>query len=186
MSNFLSLSINAIDSDAGSNNEKLISYNNNNIDQASISSKKKYSFKVKFISIFLNIKQKKKRKKNQDDKIIEDEFINKNLPDNSSFSFESDSEDSEQENHNLMLNKFRTSVKKVLRQKKNRDWKEFMREYEKKIKLEKSLKFRMKNIFNVNSDFIIIWKSTFSAFNIIFVFIYFLKYILMELSKKKN
>jgi hypothetical protein len=48
------------------------------------------------------------------------------------------------------------------------------------------LKFKLKNIFNVNSDFIIIWKSTFSAFYIIFVYIYFLKYILLELANKKQ
>ena len=61
-----------------------------------------------------------------------------------------------------------------------------MKEYERKMKLEKSVKFRMKNIFNVNSDFIIIWKLTFAAFNIIFLFIFFLKYILLELAVKKS
>ena len=92
----------------------------------------------------------------------------------------------ESEEPNAMLNKFRALVKKVLRTKKNKNWKEFMKEYERKVKEEKSFKFRMKNIFNVNSDFIIVWKSTFSAFNIIFIFIYFLKYNLLELSIKKK
>ena len=44
----------------------------------------------------------------------------------------------------------------------------------------------MKNVFNINSDFMIIWKTTFSAFNICFVFIFFLKYVLMELSGKNE
>jgi len=187
MSNLMSLSLNSVDgsSDVGSNAENLIS-NNNNIDQESISSRKNYTFKEKFISIFLNIKPKKKVRKKSDNKIIEDEFINKNLSGNRTYSFDTESNYSDQEEPNVMLNKFRTIVKKVLSQKKNKDWKEFLREYGRKVKLEKSLKFRMKNIFNVNSDFIIIWKSTFSAFNIIFIFIYFLRYILIELVNKKT
>ena len=44
----------------------------------------------------------------------------------------------------------------------------------------------MKNIFNINSDLMIIWKLTFSAFSIVFVFMFFLKYILMDLSKEKD
>ena len=183
MSNLISLSLNSVDSssDPGTNRENLI----HNATE-STTSKKNYTFKEKFISTFLNIKPRKKKRKISDNKIIEDEFINKNLDNNLDDSFDNESDNSDQEDPNLMLNKFRAIVKKVLRQKKNKDWKEFMEEYERKVKMEKSLKFRMKNIFNINSDFIIIWKFTFSTFIIIFIFIYFLKYILIELANKKT
>ena len=176
MSNLISLSLNSVDSssDPGTNRENLI----HNATE-STTSKKNYTFKEKFISTFLNIKPRKKKRKISDNKIIEDEFINKNLDNNLDDSFDNESYNSDQVDANLMLNKFRAIVKKVLRQKKNKDWKEFMEEYERKVKMEKSLKFRMKNIFNINSDFIIIWKFTFSTFIIIFIFIYFLKYILI-------
>ena len=187
MSSLMSMSLNNEDnsSDAGSNKENLIQNNNNNLDKESISSKKNYTFKEKFISTFLNIKPKKKVKKTPDNRIIEDEFINKSMIDDGSDSFDNESNNSD-EDPNMVLNKFRNLVKKVLRQKKNKDWKEFMKEYERKVKTEKSWTFRMKHIFNVNSDFIIIWKSTFSTFNIIFIFIYFLRYILIDLSYKET
>ena len=201
MSNMLSLSLNSVDgntSESGSNSDKSppIKDNNNknNIESTSENNEKKTSFKEKFISKFLNISSSSKPKKkvrklsdNKDkDKMIEDEFINKSMDISRIDSFDISLNFDEIEEPNIMINKFRNLVKKVLRQKKNKDWDEFMREYERKVKEEKSLKFKMKTIFNVNSDFIIIWKSTFSAFNIIFVFIYFLKYILLELSSKKT
>ena len=179
MSNLMPFSLNdeGNSSETGSNNENLIQANNNNFYEESLNSKKNYTFKEKFISTFLNIKPKKKKRKKSDNKIIEDEFINKN------YSFESESNNSD-EDINTALNKFRNVVKKILKQRKDRDWKEFIKEYERKVKIEKSLKFKMKTIFNVNSDFIIIWKSTFSAFNIIFIYIYFLQYLLTDLAFK--
>ena len=201
---YLSFSLNSVDSESGSeksqqenNNNIIISNKNNNINKINnnnleISSENNYNknmkLKDKFISTFLNVKTKKKVRKTSENnnKMIEDEFINKNMDISRIESIDNEFNFDEIEEPNIMVNKFRTLVKKVLLQKKNKDWDEFMTEYERKVKEEKSLKFKMKTIFNVNSDFIIIWKSTFSAFNIIFVFIYFLKYILMELSTKKT
>ena len=204
-SNALSLNNSISPSDVGSNSEQLIQNTNNNnennddnenndndnenndntIDKESASTTRQYSFKEKFISTFLNIKLKKKKKKKEDNKLIEDEFINKNLKLKDVYTFETESNYSEEIEEPTAL-KFRNMVKKVLRIKKNKNWEEFLKEYERKMKQEKSVKFRMKNIFNVNSDFIIIWKLTFSAFNIIFLFIFFLKYILLELAVKKS
>ena len=75
MSNLLSLSLNNAESssDTGSNAENLIQNTNNNNndnnnldkDTATTMSKKNYTFKEKFISTFLNIKPKKKRRINQ-------------------------------------------------------------------------------------------------------------------------
>lgn len=191
MSNLLSYSLNSVDdkdSEIGSNNDNLIQNPDvKTLETESVISIKRYTCKEKFISIFLNIKPKKRVHKKQDNKVTVDEFMNKNTELKNTYSFETESNYSDDiEESNVMLNKFRTMVKKVLQKKKDKDWKEIMREYERKIKIEKSLKFKLKNIFNVNSDFIIIWKSTFSAFNIIFVYIYFLKYILLELANKKQ
>ena len=79
MSNLISLSLNSVDSssDPGTNRENLI----HNATE-STTSKKNYTFKEKFISTFLNIKPRKKKRKISDNKIIEDEFINKNKDDN--------------------------------------------------------------------------------------------------------
>ena len=66
------------------------------------------------------------------------------------------------------------------------DWNEFLKTYEKKLKENLSIKYKLKNIFNINSDFMVIWKLTFSFFNIVFVFIFFLKYILMDLSTRDD
>ena len=118
----------------------------NTIDKESASTTRQYSFKEKFISTFLNIKLKKKKKKKEDNKLIEDEFINKNLKLKDVYTFENESNYSEEiEEPNAL--KFRNMVKKVLRIKKNKNWEEFLKEYERKMKQEKSVKFRMKNIF---------------------------------------
>ena len=197
MSNMFSLSLNSSGSqlDLSSNNEQLIqntnnkNNNNNNNDNEkdieSTSTIRHYSFKEKFISTFLNIKPKKKKKTKTDNKIIEDEFIKKNIEYTKGNTFETESNYSE-DYEETTTTKYRNIVRKVLKAKKNKNWEEFLEEYEKKMKEEKSLKLRMKNIFNINSDFIIIWKLTFSAFNIIFVFIFFLKYLLLELAVKKT
>ena len=185
MSNSISLNADSSSEGGTSNNENAI-YNtntNNNLDKLSITNKKNLSFKEKFLLTFLNVKKKKKKRKS-DGKGTEDDITNKTV-DEYNEQDEADGDDSdENEDPNAAINNFRTLVKKVLRKKKNKNWRIFMKEYEKKINTEKSLKYKMKSIFNINSDFIIIWKSTFSAFNIIFIFIYFVRYILLNLYYK--
>jgi len=194
MSNTFSLSLNSSGSpsEGSSNNEQLLqntnnknnnnknndNKNNNNNDIEPTTQVRHYSFKEKFISTFLNIKPKRKKTTIKENKIIEDEFIKKNIEFNKKNTFETESNLSE-DYEETTTTKYKNIVRKVLKTKKNKTWGEFLEEYEKKMKEEKSLKLRMKNIFNVNSDLIIIWKLTFSAFNIIFIFIYFLKYLLL-------
>ena len=152
------------------------------------------SFMKKFQKTFLNIekKHKKKRRKrydydDNDINFIREEFFNKNL--NEDEKSETSSVYSESEDSEIKLSaleKFRFAIKKVIQKKNTKEWNEFMKLYEKNIKENISWKSILKNVFNINSDFMIIWKVTFSTFCIIFVFIFFLKYILLNLSKKAD
>ena len=76
--------------------------------------------------------------------------------------------------------------KNIIQLKKNNEWDEYYKIYAKKIDINTSLKFRIKTIFNVNSDFVVIWKFTFSIFVITIVYLYFLKYMLIGLPKEKK
>ena len=156
---------------------KPILSNNNNIKPSKESSLMK-TIKNKF----LNIDDKKtKIKKNDDDdyniKLIDDDF--KNSINDNNF------DDAEIIKPNE-IDKFKSTIKKIIYKKKSKDWNEFLKSYEKKLKENISIKNKMKNIFNINSDFMVIWKLTFSLFNIVFVFIFFLKYILMDLSTRDD
>ena len=77
-------------------------------------------------------------------------------------------------------------IKNIIQLKKNNEWDEYYKIYAKKIDINTSLKFRIKTIFNVNSDFVVIWKFTFSIFVITIVYLYFLKYMLIGLPKEKK
>ena len=77
-------------------------------------------------------------------------------------------------------------IKNIIQLKKNNEWDEYYKIYAKKIDINTSLKFRIKTIFNVNSDFVVIWKFTFSIFVITIVYLYFLKYMLIGLPKDKK
>ena len=169
--------------------EKKEDYNNN------INDKNESLFMKKFKETFLNMgdkdNKKKKKRRNSDDynnlKFINDEFINKNVNiDENSDMFSNVSDYEEIDEKSNALDRFKWAIKKIIRKKKTKEWKEFMESYEKDIKENISYKFIMKNIFNIKSDLMVIWKATFSAFSIIFVFIFFLKYILMDLSKKQD
>ena len=164
----------------------------------------KSSFLNNFGKIFLNIGTKKKEKhkrKMSDDyyniKLLNDDLMNK---DNDSKKQTNDDIKDDSDSNSIAsiefdeseiiktsgLDKFKSIVKKVLRKKKSKDWNEFIKLCQKKIKEKISLQYKLKTIFNINSDFMVIWKLAFSAFSIVFVFIYFFKYILMDLSKKED
>ena len=178
--------INPNKKDADNNSIPILNINNNNIEPP-----KESSFKQKFKKIFLNIEKKKtKRKKSDDDdyniKLTNDDFqniINDNNSETNSVVSDFDEAEIIKTNE---IDKFRTTIKKIIYKKKSMDWNEFLKSYEKKIKENLSIKYKMKNIFNINSDFMVIWKLTFSLFNIVFVFIFFLKYILMDLSTRDD
>ena len=77
-------------------------------------------------------------------------------------------------------------IKNIIQLKKNNEWDEYINSYSKNVDINTSLKFRIKTVFNVNSDFVVIWKFTFSIFVITIVYLYFLKYMLIGLPKEKK
>ena len=168
------------------NNKLILRGNNNNIGPS-----KESSFMKAIKKIFLNFGDKKtKRKKSDGDdyniKLVNDGFKYR-INDNNSYSNSiiSDLDEAElvKSNEN---DKFKSSIKKIMYKKKSKDWNEFLKSYEKKLKEDISIKNKIKNVFNINSDFMVIWKLTFSLFNIVFVFIFFLKYILIDLSTRDD
>ena len=77
-------------------------------------------------------------------------------------------------------------IKNIIQLKKNNEWDEYINSYSKNVDINASLRFRIKTIFNVNSDFVVIWKITFSIFVVIIVYLYFLKYMFIGIPKDKK
>ena len=173
------------------NNINVNNTNKNNLDNKNTSTS---TFMNNFNKIFLN-KGKKNNKKTKSDEynnninLLGDELINKNL-DNKDDNSDSNSivSDEIEEPEIIKANpvdKFRSTIKRVIYKWNTNEWNKLLKLYEERIKEKNSFKYKMKNIFNIKSDLMVIWKLTFSAFNIIFVFIFFLKYIVMDLSKRE-
>ena len=165
------------------------------------SQSKKSLFINKFNKIFLNIDNDSKKIENSNKPLLNnDELKNQNKESNKQINNNINIEDNSSDTNSVDsgeydepgiiktkgLDKFKDIVNKVIYKIRSKEWEEYIKFYEKKRKETMSIKFKLKNIFNINSDFMIIWKLTFSAFSIIFVFIYFLKYILMDLSEKED
>ena len=55
--------------------------------------------------------------------------------------------------------------------------------YKKRVEESQTLCYRLKNIFHMESDFITIWKTTLRIFNIFIIFIFFFKYLLLNVTK---
>ena len=152
-------------------------------------SENKSSFLQNFAKIFLDIDYNKKTKIkiNNDDinnKISNADIINDRYSKNEDFSV-NDNDEMEIVKPNA-IEVFKASINKLIHKTKMHNWDEYMKSYEKKIQEKISIKYKLKNVFNIKSDFMIIWKLTFSAFSIVFVFIYFLKYILIDLAEKED
>ena len=174
------------------NNINVNNTNKNNLDNNKNTSTS--TFMNNFNKIFLN-KGKKNNKKTKSDEynnninLLGDELINKNIDnkdDNSdSNSIVSDEIEEPEIIKTNPVDKFRSTIKRVIYKWNTNEWNKLLKLYEARIKEKNSFKYKMKNIFNIKSDLMVIWKLTFSAFNIIFVFIFFLKYIVMDLSKRE-
>ena len=85
-------------------------------------------------------------------------------------------------NTSLIQKKKKTIIKDILELKKQNEWSEFIEEYQKKNE-EKKFTKKLKSLFNINSDFMVIWKITFSIFYMIILYMFFLKYVFLELTK---
>jgi hypothetical protein len=88
-----------------------------------------------------------------------------------------------------LLEKKRSAIKAYLELNKMSDKKE-LEELQKAFKT-KSLKKRplqdhFKVLFNINSHFVLIWKTIFALFNVVIVFLFFFKYFFLSILKQTN
>ena len=88
-------------------------------------------------------------------------------------------------NTSLIQKKKKTIIKDILELKKENEWSEFIEEYQKKNE-EKKFTKKLKSLFNINSDFMIIWKISFSIFYMVILYMLFFKYVFLELTKLNN
>ena len=161
------------------------------------------SFIDKFKEYF--IEQPKKRKKNPKKRAKSKSFLNQFLGDNEDDDNEENKEKNKLDNNDdivsessiteenelinpkeILFRKKISIIKEMIEKKENNEWNKYLEDFDEKIKENASFKNKMKNVFNINSDFVVIWKATFSVFNVAIVFIFFFKYIFTELIKKKK
>ena len=162
------------------------------------------SFIDKFIEYFIEEPKKEKKKRNK--KSDENKFFSHFIGDDEE---ENDKEDDKEKQYydnndeirsessvneeNDELNPeeilFRKKIgilKEMIAKKQSNEWNKFLANYDAKVKQQTSFKNKIKNVFNINSDFVVIWKTTFSIFNVVVVFIFFFKYLFTKLYKKKE
>ena len=113
---------------------------------------------------FLLLELKEKRKKNKNYLNIMDNLISEEA----SFNL----------NASELQHKKKTIIKGILDLKKQNEWNEFIEEYQKK-KDEKKFSKKLKALFNINSDFMVIWKKSFSIFYMIILYLFFFKYVFL-------
>ena len=156
------------------NSRKTYNLNNNE--------KKETLFK-KRITEFLLKKKKNKRKRdglaNDLINILYDEEVE-----------ESDEEDDSSEENSYHRKESGTKLKNfvntLIKTKKSKEWDEYMDTYKKRVKESQSLRYKLKTIFHINSDFIVIWKTTLRIFHIFILFIFLVKYVFVTLSKSDS
>ena len=99
---------------------------------------------------------------------------------------ENENEDIIEENNieqNNDSRKIKNFVKLLMDTKREKDWNEYLKSYKERVKESQTLKFKLKNIFHMESDFVVIWKTTLRIFHIFILFIFLLKYIFLNIAK---
>ena len=86
----------------------------------------------------------------------------------------------------ILYHKKKSVIRNILELKKENEWNEFIKEYKKEQKKKNKIKTLFKNTFNINSDFIAIWKFVYSLFYMIIFFFTFLHYIFYTLIYLKD
>ena len=146
-----------------------------------IQSQGKETIFKKRITEFL-LKKKKERKINRNKT-----EVNKDLFD---ILYDEDMEETEEDNdfdtdlysQNDNGTKFKNLVRNLLKMKRSYEWNEYMDSYTKKVKESQTLRYKLKTIFHIDSDFIVIWKTTLRIFNIFVLFIFFFKFVFLQLA----
>ena len=143
--------------------------NNNSDSRKTYHQGRKNIFKERITKFFL---KKKKNKKIEQFDLLEDEYEE-----------ESEEEDDDNEYYLYKKNeKFKGLVKNVLKRKRTNEWKEYFNTYKKRVKESQTFYYKLKTIFHIESDFVVIWKTILRIFNIAILFIFFLKYIFMTVT----
>ena len=134
------------------------------------SKKKKYYDEDFFLFNKKNNKRKKKRKtyENIDNLISNAESTSFNM------------------NSSNVKQKKKSIIRNILDLHTENEWNEFIDEYKKKYKEKGSIKNQLKLLFNINSDFMVIWKFVFSLFYMVILFMFFFKYVFLELPNLKD
>ena len=134
------------------------------------SKKKKYYDEDFFLFNKKNNKRKKKRKTYENiDNLISN-------AESSSFNM----------NSSNVKQKKKSIIRNILDLHTENEWNEFIDEYKKKYKEKGSIKNQLKLLFNINSDFMVIWKFVFSLFYMVILFMFFFKYVFLELPNLKD
>ena len=82
--------------------------------------------------------------------------------------------------------KLKNFVDTLIKTKKSKEWDEYMDTYKKRVKESQSLRYKLRTIFHINSDFIVIWKTSLRIFHIFILFIFLLKYVFVTLPKSDS
>ena len=144
----------------------------------------------KLINKILNLDEDNKvkyKKKNQDNDFFFFGFNNKQRKKKSQSTENIDSlnESSFNMNTSLVKHKKKTIIKGIIDLNKENEWSEFLDEYKKRNE-EKKFTKKLKLLFNINSDFMVIWKVAFSIFYMVILYMFFFKYVLLELPDLEN
>ena len=127
-------------------------------------------------------------KKNKEIKLKRNKTeINKDLFD---ILYDEDAEEEEDNDIDTDMNsqnnngiKFKSLIKNFIKTKRANEWNEYMESYTKRVKESQTLRYKLKTIFHIDSDFIVIWKNTLRIFNIFVLFIFFFKFVFLSLTK---
>ena len=145
--------------------------------------KNKLSLKDKILNKLLSLdkpeKKEKKRKYTIEDFFTFGEY-NENkyeFPRSRSNSFDKEGN----VDTSILYHKKKSVIKNILELKKENEWNEFIKAYKKEHKKNNKIKTILKNTFNINSDFIAIWKFIYSLFYMLIFFFVFLHYIFYTL-----
>jgi len=139
-------------------------------DKKAKSKKKKYYDEDFFFFNKKNNKRKKKRKnfENFDNLISNDESTSFNM------------------NSSNVKQKKKSIIRNILDLHTENEWNEFIDEYKKKYREKGKIKNQLKLLFNINSDLLVIWKFVFSLFYMVILFMFFFKYVFLELPNLKE
>ena len=138
-----------------------------------------------FSKILYKLLSLDKPKKNKKEKYEEDYYSfgffdddKKKYMRNLSNSFDSDGINVDA---NLLEHKKKSIIRAILELNKENEWNEFIKRYKKEQKEKNKLKKILKDTFNINSDFIKIWKIVFSLFYMLIFFFMFVHFIFFNL-----